>query len=996
MMDASRASVAGGAFAVPGAAMTKARGGASNLVGRQLPIVARNSGGTIPGAGNRDTVPAVLTPGEFVVNKRATQENLSLLHAINSGKPVSMLNTGGAAGMTAAMQRVLARVQTQRQEAATIPIAMGGRGGTRKTQAANAASSRNSQDIYNNLTGNYERGRNVRVDTLRFAVERLGFSPEQLGLKTRGNLTFRMSKDSNLAMMRGDLTRDRLLKELDTPDVYSPLAKQLDSYLGAKLDRSIFDRIYKEEILKLPMTGITNGRFEKASRNAVRRYLDSAGFPKTRRNSFIRDILQGDTVNANMSLPAIKQSLDARGIKYTPGSNKKDLYVDIDGRQVNIGNLAGREIGNLGRPEGVLDYAGLRGSGEAVHANKGGMIPGVQNFNAGGIAQLIKNIALSRNRIGGVSLQRRTSKGTMASSPRNIYDEEGVSWERWRSGKRSKGYKDLLDKGYITKKEYDDMVGSGRYAVHGVSSEFRGSMATLGARNIGSSPAIKLNDLLESQQQLSVGNIGQSMFDRTAKIKPSSLVNGTAQFNTELGNGTATLASLGPIGGQHMIGLSEQLMRRGVDGVLARKILDKAARELKRKIKQAEKKAKAQGRQGINESEFADSIVAAEQTALVKYSDDLISAKITANKGGMIPMLNGGGIAAAANAARGARGRIPANIVEWFSRMTTSINQSARDDLLQNIPANIRRGLSTSRKKMDITRGSIDPMGGGDLKEVSSWTTGGGVGRFMESSRLFDTMYNSKFQIAQRSQNMKKDIDWLKTLGPDGPAPGFVHSPFNQVDGGLNTRLTPQDIEASGGVIWKANKKKLEERIARDQEFIAGHQRIIDDLQESYIPTIYRTSIKKGERYFDVSGRIVPRDEQRINNPAASNEILDEKEVALLGARLTGRPKTRIVEREEAQERYDKAKEEIKKIRMAIVRGEISRDKAKPDLDRLYDESENMASFVNWGRGREVSYPNVVSRNMGGMIPGIQQLMAGARVQPYVRPKKPAGSRATD
>jgi TP901 family phage tail tape measure protein len=50
-----------------------------------------NRGNIVPGMGNTDTVPAMLTPGEFVVNKDATQKNLGLLHAINAQK----LNVGG-------------------------------------------------------------------------------------------------------------------------------------------------------------------------------------------------------------------------------------------------------------------------------------------------------------------------------------------------------------------------------------------------------------------------------------------------------------------------------------------------------------------------------------------------------------------------------------------------------------------------------------------------------------------------------------------------------------------------------------------------------------------------------------------------------------------------------------------------------------------------------------------------------------------------------------
>jgi len=56
--------------------------------------IRRNAGGTIPGSGNTDTVPAMLTPGEFVVNKEATKENLSLLKLINGGN-VQAKSMGG-------------------------------------------------------------------------------------------------------------------------------------------------------------------------------------------------------------------------------------------------------------------------------------------------------------------------------------------------------------------------------------------------------------------------------------------------------------------------------------------------------------------------------------------------------------------------------------------------------------------------------------------------------------------------------------------------------------------------------------------------------------------------------------------------------------------------------------------------------------------------------------------------------------------------------------
>jgi hypothetical protein len=74
-----------------------------------VPAVPKASGGIIYAAAGRaidfksqgtDTVPAMLTPGEFVVNRAATQRNLPLLHSINSNKysgggPVKYYSSGG-------------------------------------------------------------------------------------------------------------------------------------------------------------------------------------------------------------------------------------------------------------------------------------------------------------------------------------------------------------------------------------------------------------------------------------------------------------------------------------------------------------------------------------------------------------------------------------------------------------------------------------------------------------------------------------------------------------------------------------------------------------------------------------------------------------------------------------------------------------------------------------------------------------------------------------
>jgi TP901 family phage tail tape measure protein len=63
-----------------------------------------NRGSIVPGTGNTDSVPAVLTPGEFVVNKEATAANLPLLTAINEGygKGGPNFNDGGLSDLQSA------------------------------------------------------------------------------------------------------------------------------------------------------------------------------------------------------------------------------------------------------------------------------------------------------------------------------------------------------------------------------------------------------------------------------------------------------------------------------------------------------------------------------------------------------------------------------------------------------------------------------------------------------------------------------------------------------------------------------------------------------------------------------------------------------------------------------------------------------------------------------------------------------------------------------
>ena len=401
-------------FGIGNSAAVAASSAPSRAVPRRL---RRNSGGsipylsngnTVPGSGNTDTVPAMLTPGEFVINKKATEKNLPLLYAINDGNTPPGFNRGGQipgvqyAGIGNIISKIFgskpkppkplsaydtppteeetARILANWPQRPVRPMAY---------QSQAVATAGKSKGIYGDLTEKYLPGTNSKVDTLRFMVDKLGFSPAALGLQSHGNFVLGFSKSTNLAMAGKNptLTRERLLAELVDSNgqvrrgVYSPLEQQMSSYFrnGQAFDHDLFDNIFRGQVA-LSKEPISNKRFEKISRNALREYLRARDYSGPDSRSFIKDILSKDTVRGNASKTAILSSLTARGIPYE--TNGKDVIATIDGVRYNFGSVAGREMGSLGRPEGIRPYGDLEMSpgAERVHANKGGMIPGVQYF----------------------------------------------------------------------------------------------------------------------------------------------------------------------------------------------------------------------------------------------------------------------------------------------------------------------------------------------------------------------------------------------------------------------------------------------------------------------------------------------------------------------------------------------------------------------------------------------------------------------------------------
>lgn len=94
----------------------------NTAVGRNA--IGLNTGGHVPGSGDKDTIPAMLTPGEFVLNKKVVAKmGLDKLYALNNGDIPIMRNSGGSVNAQTIDKRVTRikdSINNQKQATNTI------------------------------------------------------------------------------------------------------------------------------------------------------------------------------------------------------------------------------------------------------------------------------------------------------------------------------------------------------------------------------------------------------------------------------------------------------------------------------------------------------------------------------------------------------------------------------------------------------------------------------------------------------------------------------------------------------------------------------------------------------------------------------------------------------------------------------------------------------------------------------------------------------------
>jgi hypothetical protein len=75
-----------------------AGGGSGDMLDTIMSFFADGGHVSGPGNGTSDSIPAMLSNGEFIINAEATKKHRGLLESINFGTPLKKFATGGLAG----------------------------------------------------------------------------------------------------------------------------------------------------------------------------------------------------------------------------------------------------------------------------------------------------------------------------------------------------------------------------------------------------------------------------------------------------------------------------------------------------------------------------------------------------------------------------------------------------------------------------------------------------------------------------------------------------------------------------------------------------------------------------------------------------------------------------------------------------------------------------------------------------------------------------------
>ncbi|MFZ9241654.1 MAG: phage tail tape measure protein [Sediminibacterium sp.] len=366
-------------------------------------ILGFNDGNIVPGTGNRDTVPAALTPGEFVVNKEATSRNLDLLRAINSGD-ITMLSKGGKGRKKNKYKGPRSSIETTQKEYEILTGKTKSK--AKETTKPKKQSAKPSQStgrvfahmqpnldiknsVFNDMYNQFGKGDVRPLSPRQQAMWDIGKATNWSGWRFLGNLGFTLSGATNSALNTvkggsGILPRD-LINELNT-NKNTAYDKMLRSLGVSGNQKGIISSTIHSAVIK-----------ELSALDPTKRIKDSDLYkimPKTVTNALIKAGLNENAINK------LNNVRELRTGAVTPGRTYGDWKVDFEDPVNKKGNLVATnsktgvavKIQKQGSKEGMARRVqkmtglallrrryGFNKGGKVFRLNKGNTVPGSGN-----------------------------------------------------------------------------------------------------------------------------------------------------------------------------------------------------------------------------------------------------------------------------------------------------------------------------------------------------------------------------------------------------------------------------------------------------------------------------------------------------------------------------------------------------------------------------------------------------------------------------------------
>ena len=339
------------------------------------PIQRRNSGGPIylnpgnvvPGPNiNADVVPAMLTPGEFVVNREATAKNLPLLQAINGSGSRGPGYNSGSNGSIGRMEPRLSGV-TPAEMRSAFPDRFRGNASSYRLRGTAGIYIGNITDpeIVNRYGYLSRDGRSITVEAINARMATGGVAPEVFEAAMRASGHLHTGSSDQLLHA---LSQNGIITQEESRRIATQIDNEYRSYIrrqGAIRDAAnnywgISDRVIQRE---LRLNNRALGFWHEFSSNPayiVSESLRSSGEPMR---------------SPSMQLKTITHNGETISIAPLVGRRGQSLFAHTATPQPFLQRLLRSGISSLVRRNAPFGW-NMRNRGGLIGLNSGGMVPG--------------------------------------------------------------------------------------------------------------------------------------------------------------------------------------------------------------------------------------------------------------------------------------------------------------------------------------------------------------------------------------------------------------------------------------------------------------------------------------------------------------------------------------------------------------------------------------------------------------------------------------------